>query len=98
MLKATKRLLLPLGLLVAGSCLIASCSEEDEDEETHAEPAPDCQDIGDVCTHDVTGELADECHEVYHANDAAECAARKDECVDFCTSNKGEGGGSGAGH
>lgn len=96
-LDATKRFLLPLTLLLAASSLVVGCSEE-EDEETHAEPVPDCQDIGDVCTHDVTGELADECHEVYHSNDATECAAQKDECVDFCTSHMGEGGGSGASH
>ncbi|HEY6727038.1 MAG TPA: hypothetical protein VI197_23555 [Polyangiaceae bacterium] len=98
MLKAPKHSLLALVLLFTGASLIAGCSDEDEDEETHHEAAPDCAAIGDVCTHDVTGALADECHEVYHSNDAAECAERKEECVDFCTSHQGEGGGSGAEH
>ncbi|HEU5075824.1 MAG TPA: hypothetical protein VFU02_16640 [Polyangiaceae bacterium] len=93
LLDATKRWFLLLPLLAA----LAACSEE-SDEETYAEPAPDCQAIGDACTHDVTGELAEECHEVYHHNDAGECGLRREECVDFCTSPLGEGGGSGAGN
>lgn len=97
MLKAPKHFLLAVAVLFSGTSLAAGCSE-DEDEETHQEPAPDCAAIGDVCTHDVVGELADECHEVYHANDAEECAARKEECVDYCSSHTGEGGGSGAEH
>lgn len=96
--KATNRWFLLLVLLFAGGGSFAGCSEDDEDEVEHAKPAPDCQAIGDVCTHGVVGELADECHGVYHHNDADECAARKKECVDFCSSQMGEGGGSGAEH
>lgn len=77
---------------------VAACSDESEEEDKQAEPAPDCQAIGDVCTHDVSGDLAEACHEIYHHNDAAECGRRKEECVDFCTSPLGEGGGGGAGH
>ena len=97
MVPVTKRWLLPLILLASGACLSAACSEE-EQEETHYEEAPECEAIGDVCTHDVSGELAEECHELAHANDADECAARQEECVDFCSSHMGEGGGSGASH
>src|SRR5690242_19007869 len=89
-LLTAKRLFVPLALLCLGACLVAACAEDEQEEETHHEAAPDCQAILDVCTHDVTGELAGECHELAHGNDAAECAERKDECVDFCSSAMGE--------
>lgn len=96
-LDALKRLLLPVTLVVAGASLVAGCSEDENEEETHYEEAPDCKAIADVC-HGGSDEFAEECHEMGHANDAAECAQRKDECIDYCTSHTGEGGASGAGH
>jgi len=96
-LLTAKRLFLPLVLLCSGACLVLACAEDEQEEEAHA-VAPDCQAILDVCTHDVAGELAEECHELAHGNDAAECGERKDECVDFCSIAMGEGGGSGASH
>jgi len=96
-LLTAKRSLLPLLLLCSSACLVVACAEDEQEEDTHSEPAPDCQAILDVCTHDVTGELAGECHELAHENDAAVCEERKDECVDFCSSAMGEGGGSGEG-
>lgn len=96
-LLTAKRLRLPWIVLVSCAYLVAACAESEE-EETHGEPTTDCQAIADVCTHDVTGDLAEECHEIYHGNDVTECTARKEECVDFCTSALGDGGGSGASH
>lgn len=96
-LLTAKSFFLPLLLLCSGVSLVVACAEDEQEEETH-HSAPDCQAILDVCTHDVTGALAGECHELAHGNDAAECGERKDECVDFCSSAMGEGGGSGASH
>ena len=81
-------------LILSCGFLGVGCSE-DEQEETVVE-ASDCEAIGDVCTHDVSGSLATECHELAHSNDTVECAARKHECVDFCSGARGEGGAAGS--
>jgi len=95
-LLTAKRLFLPLVLLGLGACMVVACAEDEQEEDTHSEPAPDCQAISEACH--VSGDFAEECHEMAHANDAAECAERKDECLDYCVSAMGEGGGSGASH
>ena len=97
MVDAMKRSILFLALLGASTGLGAGCAEESE-EDIHAVTAPDCEAIGEACDHDVPGELAEECHELAHSNDAAECTERRDECVEYCTSQAGEGGASGATH
>lgn len=88
------RFLASFPLILSCGLLGVGCSE-DEQEETVGQ-APDCQAILDVCTHDVSGDLAAECHEVGHSNDAAECAVQKHACVDACTDAHGEGGAAGA--
>ncbi len=88
-----KSLLLSAGLVLAVAC----SSEDDGDDHGHGEPAADCAAIGDVCTHDVVTALADECHEISHANDAAVCAERKDECVSHCVAAAAAGGAGGEG-
>lgn len=81
--------------------LVPGCSDSDDTDGTHHEEiADECQAILDTCTHDVPGDLAAECHEVGHENDAEACAARKDECVTHCALEGlgGHGGGHGGGH
>ncbi len=84
-----------LALAVIGTA--CGSDEDDDNHGGHGATDPDCAAIGEVCTHDVHTELAAECHEIYHDNAAAECSARKAECVSHCVEAAGLGGAGGAG-
>ncbi len=77
--------------------LLAACSDDSDSDEHHFSQSEDCVAILDSCTHEVLGDLAEECHELAHENDADVCKERKQECVDYCTSSGNEGGAAGAG-
>ena len=95
-----KSRLVRCALLLSSSLLVlGACSEEDTDTSNESVVAPDCEAINDVChvPAELTA-LTAECHEIAHYNDAAECAARKAECLVACTAPGGNGGaGGGAG-
>ena len=77
--------------------LLAGCSDDPENQENQFSQAEDCVAILDVCTHDTSGALAEECHELAHDNAADACGERKDECIAYCESAGGGGGAAGAG-
>lgn len=89
-----KSLLLSVGLALAVAC---SSEDEHDDDHGHGEPAAECAAIGEVCSHDVATALSEECHEIYHANDATVCAEREDECVSHCVGAAAAGGAGGEG-
>jgi hypothetical protein len=74
-----------------------ACSDDSDEDDHSSAASPDCKAIGVVCTHDIAGELAAECHEIYHGNSASVCAMRKQECIAHCLA-AGEGGAGGADH
>jgi hypothetical protein len=56
--------------------------------------------IGKACHHLDTGDSGPyhECHEIGHANDAAQCFAKGRECLDLCNAADGGTHGDGGTH
>lgn len=82
-------------VLLASAAITVACDDDDDDEHG-GESDPMCEELGEVC-HEPgeTNAMAQECHEIGHAGDAAACAMAYDDCIALCTgAGTGESGGS----
>lgn len=95
------RYIFALALLLSGGVFAGPGCDKTRGVAPLKDGKAECLEIGELC-HDAgsaSGGRAEECHDVGHRGDGADCLAAYEECKELCElahGAGGEGGGAGA--